>query len=504
DEERGASGIAAFVVSELSGPPDPDRPLGLLSSAAFVDMTVTIDDELSGLRVAAERASIRFRRDERGVALDAALPIRLGEQRVRAEIEALYVPQNEAIDIEARLRGISVGGLAAIDPRLAALRGIEAAADIHIWTRVTTGGRAEGTHVTLDSGGGRIANPDIFVRPVDFRSFALRARLSDDLARVDVDEAILDFGGPAVRLAASVDDPLGRPRLSARAELAGVSTADVKRLWPVHAAPNVRAWIAANLADGRVPAARAEAVVRVVDGEWKKVAVERARLDFSFEGLTVNYIAGLPPVRGVAGTATLDARRMEIKARTGSVGDLKIDDATILLTGLEAADQHAAIDLRVQGPAVDALALVDMPPLGFLKRIGETPGSFGGAADIRLALRFPLLNALRFDQVSVGASGRVTGFTQQRAVLGRPIEDGTVDVRVDERGLDVRGQVRLVGSAADIVYRREFAEGVEPVERASARGRADPAAQGRLGFDFAPYAVGPASIDLTTQAWRDG
>jgi len=504
DDAGGSGGVAAFIVNELSGPPDAARPLGLLTGAAFVDMTVTIDDAVTGLRLAAERASVRFRRDERGVALESVLPIRLGDQRVRAEIDAIYVPQNEAVDIDARLRGISIGGLADIDPRLSALRGIEAVADAQLWTRVTADGRVEGTHVTLDAANARVADPGIFAKAVDIRAVALRARLSDDLSRIDIDEARIDFGGPSVRLTGSVDDVLGRPRLAAGAELSGFATADVKRLWPVAASPNTRAWIDANLSDGRIPSARADVALHVDDAQWRKIVLDRARLDFAVEGLTVRYIDGLPSVRGVAGTATLDAKKLEIKARIGSIGDLKVDEGTIVLTGLDLEDQHAAIDLRVRGPVVDALTLVDTPPLGFLGRIGESPASFGGAADIRLALRFPLLEKLRFDQVSVVAEGKVAGFTQARAVLGQPIEDGTVDVRVDVRGLDVRGKVRLAGSDADIVYRREFADGVEPVERASARGRAGPASQAALGFDFAPYAVGPAGIDLSTRSFRDG
>ncbi len=498
------TGVAAFILHELSGPPDAERPLGLLSSASFDDMTVTIDDEPTGLRVAAERARVRFRRDERGVALEAALPIRLGDQRVRAEIEALYVPQNEAVDVDVRLRGISVGGLATIDPRLASLRGIEAVADIQLWTRITADGRVEGTHATLDAANGRIANPAIFAAPVDIRALSVRARLSDDLGRVDIDEVFVDFGGPSIRAAAIVEDPLGRPRVGARADLTGVRTADVKRLWPMPASPNAREWIVENLAEGRVPTAHAEIALRVVDAEWTKVSIERARLDFTVEGLAVRYIEGLPAVLGVSGTATLDARRLEIKARGGTIGNLKVDDGTVLITGLDTDLQHAAIDVRVQGPAVDALKLVDMKPLGFLGRIGESPESFGGTADVRVDTRFPLLSTLRFDQIAVVASGKVTGFTQQRAILGKPIEDGDVDVRVDEKGLDVRGKVKLAGSIADIAYRREFVEGVEPVERATARGRAAPETQLALGFDFAPYATGPAGIDLATQSYRDG
>jgi hypothetical protein len=501
---EGSAGIAAFIVGELNGPPDPDRPLGLLASATFVDMTVTVDDAVSGLRLAAERASVRLRRDQRGVALAAILPVRLADQQVLAEVEALYVPQNEAVDFDARLRGISVGGLATLDPRLAALRGIEAVADLQVWTRVMTDGRVEGTHLTLDSSAGRIANPALFARPVELRALSLRARLSDDISRIDVDEAFVDFGGPAIRMSATLDDLRGRPRLVARADLAGFATADVQRLWPVAAATNARGWVLANLADGRVPTAHAEANLRADGPDWSKVAVERARLDFTVEGASVRYIEGLPPVRGVAGTATLDPRRFEIKTRGGAIGALKVEDGTIVMTGLDNGREQAAIDLRIQGPTVEALRLIDMKPLGFLGRIGESPESFGGAADVRLSIRFPLLRTLRLDQVEVVANAKVAGFTQLRAVLGQPIEDGTVDVKVDERGIDVRGDVRLAGSPAEIVYRREFAAGVEPVERASARGRADVAAQRLLGFDFAPYAVGPVGIDLTTQSFRDG
>ncbi len=499
-----SSGIAAFVLNELAGPPDPGRPLGLLSSATFADATVTIDDAVTGLRVAAERASVRFRRDERGVALDSVLPIRMGDQQVRAEIEALYVPQNEATDVEVRLRGISVHGLGTLDPRLAFLRGIEAVADIQAWTRILADGHAEGTHITLDAGNGRIANPAVFAKPADFRTISVRARLADELARVDIDEALFDFGGPRIKVVAAIDNVLRKPHLTARADLTGVTTDDVKRLWPVAVSPNTRDWIVQNLSEGRVPSALAEVALRADDAEWSNIVLEQARLDFTVEGITVRYIDGLPPVRNVAGTAKLDAKRLEIKARGGAVGTLRVDEGTILITDLDKADQNAAIDLRITGPALDALKLVDMKPLGFLARIGEVPESFGGAADIRVALKFPLLVKLKLDQLGVLATGRIAGFTQQRAVLGQPIEDGSVDIRVDDRGLDVRGAVRLAGADADIVYRREFSDKAEIVERASARGRADTAAQNRLGFDFAPYAVGTTGVDLATQSFRDG
>ncbi|MBI1244386.1 MAG: hypothetical protein GC202_05215 [Alphaproteobacteria bacterium] len=504
DADSNSASVAAFLLDELSGPTDPDRPLGLLSRATFLDATVAIRDAKSGLRVAAEHASVFFRRDQRGVALNAELPVDIGGQRIAAQFDALYVPQNEAADVEMRLAGISIAGLASVDPRLSALSGIEAVADIQVWTRLTADGRAEDTQVTLDSAGGRIADPALFPAPVALRTVALRARLSDDLSRIDLDELFADFGGPTARITGAVTDALGRPRVEMRAELAGVTTADVQRLWPLPAAKNARKWVVENLADGRVPSAKAEAVLHIDDEAWRKVVLDRVRLDFSVDGVTVRYLDGLPPVRGVAGDATLDAKKLEIKAHGGAIGPIRAEDATIRITELDQEDQNAVIAVHVKGPAPDILRVVDMKPLGFLGRIGEKPENFDGNADARLDLRFPLLNRLRLEQIAIVANGKVSEFSQQRAVLGEPVEEGAIDFRVDDKGLDVRGQVTLAGAAADIVYRREFSANADVVERARARGRADPEAQRRLGFNFVPYAYGTAGVDLTTQSFRDG
>jgi hypothetical protein len=497
-------GVAGFLVAELGGPADPRRPLGLLSTAAFVDATVTVEDAATGLRVAAEHADVRFRRDARGVALDAALPVRVGDQLVRLEVEALHLPSDGATDIDLRLRGVSVAGLAGLDPRLAALRGFETVVDLQLWTRALADGRVEGTHLTLDAGGGRIADPALFASPVPLKTLNVRARVADGLDRVWVDEAVLDFGGPAIRLSAEFENVSSAPRVSGKAALTGFASDDVNRLWPPSAAPNAREWVRENLSDGRVTAANAEFALRAADPNLSAVAIERAQLDFAVEGMTVRYIEGLPPVRDVAATARLDPRRLDIRGRSGTLGALRVGEASVALTGLDVGREQAAVDVRIGGPVVDALRVIDMKPLGFLSRIGETADNFSGNADIRLAIRFPLLARLRLDQLSISASADVTDFGQRRAVLGQPIENGTVAVKVDDRGLDVTGDVTLAGARAAIGYRREFAANAEIVERARARGRADPAAQARLGFDFAPYAVGPAGLDLTTESRRDG
>jgi len=501
---EGSRSLAGLLAAELAGPRDPRRALGLLAHATFSDATVVVDDAVTGLRLAIEHADITLRRNDQGLQLSATVPVAIGTQRLPVDLEAIYAAQNERVEFELRLRGLSPAGLGGLDPRLAALRGLDARLDVTLRSSIGLDGTLATLALAADASALRLVDPAWFEQPVAIDRFALRARIAGDFARAEIDELRIDAGASALRASAVLDDASSKPRLAAKADIAGLTTAELKRLWPRFASPNAREWIAANISGGRIPSAKAEIALRSAAPAWDNVAIDRLRFDFGIEGAAVTFVDGLPPVQGVAATATMDARRLDIKTRGGSIGALQVQDGTIVLTGLDRNDQFAAIDMRVTGPVGDALRLVDMPPLGFLARIGERPDSFGGQADTRIAVKFPLLAALKLDDIDVVASGRVQGYSQQNAVLGQAIETGTLDFRVDAKGLDVKGPVRLAGAAAEIAYRRAFDAAANPVERATAKGYAPTRSVNLLGFDFAPYAVGPVGFAMSTSATRDG
>jgi hypothetical protein len=502
---EGGSRFVTFLIAELAAPADPRRPLGLLAEAVFADTTIVIDDAASGLRFGVEGANLALRRNGTGLALQAALPTVLGAQRLRFDVQALYRVADAAIAFSAVAGAINVAALADLDPRLAVLRSIDATARLDLRSAFALDGTLGPVSLALDADGLQLRDRSWFAQALTLDRAALRATLAGDLSRIDLDALDLRIGATEIRATAEIAAPLQRTQLDAKVEIGGLTTEALKRLWPLFASPNARSWIAENITGGRVPSAKAELSLREPKGDWSNAAVEKLRLEFAVEGAAITFIDGLPPVRGVAATATMDAKRLDMRTSGGSVGALQVGNGTVALTGLDQKLQYASIDVPVAGPALDALQLVDRPPLGFLSRIGERPESFGGAADIRIVARFPLLASLKLDDIAVVASGRVANFAQRNAILGNDIENGTLAFRVDAKGLDIRGPVRLAGADAEIVYRREFEATNGPVETATARAAAvSTRSVNRLGFDFAPYAVGPVGVAMTTRAFRDG
>ncbi|MFN7189998.1 MAG: DUF3971 domain-containing protein, partial [Rhodospirillales bacterium] len=502
---EGGSRFVTFLIAELAAPADTNRPLGLLAEAVFADTTIAIDDAASGLRFGVEGANLALRRYGGGIGLQAALPAVLGAQRLRFDVDALYRVADSAIAFSVAAGAINVAALADLDPRLAALRNIDATARLDLRSTLTLDGTLGPVLLALDADGLQLRDRSWFAQAVTLDRVGLRATLAGDLSRIDLDDLVLRVGATEIHATAEIPSPFQRAQLDAKVDIAGLTTDELKRLWPLFASPNARTWIAENIAGGRIPSAKAELSLRGPTADWNKAAVEKLRFEFSVEGAAVTFIDGLPPVRGVAGRATMDAKRLEMRTSGGAIGALQVGNGSMTLTGLDQALQYAAIEVPVVGPALEALQLVDRAPLGFLKRIGEQPESFGGAADMRIVARFPLLAALKLDDIAVVASGRVAKFTQRNAILGNDMDNGTLTFRVDAKGLDIRGPVRLAGADAEIVYRREFEATNGPVETATARAAAvSTRTVNRLGFDFAPYAVGPVGLAMTTRAFRDG
>ncbi|MCA3245782.1 MAG: hypothetical protein ING29_04800 [Azospirillum sp.] len=501
--QTGTGGALAFLVEELSGPPDTDKPLGLLARVELENLIVDVDDALTGLSLSLVEARAAATRDNAGIALTARLPIRLGDQTVAIDLRALYAAQNEEIRLLASTRGVWLPGFAGLDPRLAHLAGVRARPDLDV-EAVVRAGKLEAGRVALRARAATIAERAWFAGEIAVDEAVLDARVSADFKRIDVERLELDLSGTKLRASAAIEELLARPKLTARVELAELPTGRLVELWPVFAPENPRIWIADNIAGGRVPQARAEIELTARDAEWSGTTLGRFRLDFAVRGASVTYVHGLPPIRGADANATMDARRLDFRVTAGSVGGIRLEEGTVALTGLDQYQQYAQVDARLAAPVGEAMRLIDREPLGFLQRIGETPDNFAGEASVRLNARFPLLADLKLDALQIRVDAQTRGFTMRNAVLGQPLEDGEIAVRVDNDGLDARGRGTLAGSPAEIVYRREFSATANPIERATARGRASAETQRRLNLDFPPYIDGPVGVELATTAARDG
>jgi hypothetical protein len=144
----------------------------------------------------------------------------------------------------------------------------------------------------------------------------------------------------------------------------------------------------------------------------------------------------------------------------------------------------------------DALKLVDSPPLGFVSKIGFAPADFAGISATRLRLRFPLIANLQLEQLDVAAASNIANFTQRRAVLGQDLSDGTLVLRLDQRGMDISGTVTAAATQAEIKMTQNFAAGVPIVAQTRAKATLGDAARRAFGLDLGAYVRGPVGMDL--------
>lgn len=495
-EGGGQASLVAILIEDLSRPPDPDRVAGYLRQVNLLDAEVDIRDVRTGSVWRAPQAQFSATRDAAGVLAEMSLRVDLGGRISRLEATGQYQTANGTIDLVATIADFELETLGMVDPELTRLGALKVPFAGILNARMDTAGRLKALSFDLTGGAGRLIDKEFYPGGITVRQMRLRGRAPDGLDSVQIEQATVDFGGPRLQLSGRLDQLRSAPKVKANIVLTDVATNELRRLWPQGVARNPRAWITENLANGKVEEARWEIAISAPTPDFADIAVEKIDGRLRFSGVSVTYLAPMPPVRDVVGSATMNADRMDIAITGGGLGNLRVSESKIAITDFSAKDQIASIEVVVGGPLVETLRLADQKPLGFLAKIGMTPEDFSGDAATRLALKFPLLNNLKVEQLNVSAAAKANAVRMRNAVLGKDIEDGTLTLRLDDKGMDLAGQVTLVGSRGDVELARTFQTNAAIVSQTKAKIRLDSAQRAALGFDFRPYADGPVAIDL--------
>lgn len=500
--EADSTSALPLLLAELLQPPDPERSMGYLQEVSVTQAEATLFDQVTGRLWRAPRADVVMTRDAAGIRADANLVIDLAGELAKVSATALYLAAEKQIDISARTTPFQPSALAALDERLARVSALRLPISGRTQFRLDPDGRLLGLDFEVLGGQGVLSEPAHFTGDIAIQRLRIRGSVSAGFDRVDVSEAQIDLGGPLVEMAGALTDLDTRPQVRIEGAVRRLPTDDLRRYWPIGAAENGRRWVVANITGGMVEEARFSIGLAAEDRAFSVVDAPHLSLQMRYSGLDVNYLAPMPRVRNVSGTGTMDTRRLDLAITSGGIDNLRISDSAVAVTDFDKKDQNAEIEVVVRGPVREALQLVDSPPLGYIKAIGQSPADFGGNSATRLRLRFPLVNSLTFDQVQVAAAANVAAFTQKRAVLGQDVTDGTLAIRLDQRGMDIAGKIAAVGSSADITMTRSFLSNTPIIAQTRAKTVLDNAAQRALNLDFPPYVDGPVAVDVTLTEQR--
>ncbi len=124
-----------------------------------------------------------------------------------------------------------------------------------------------------------------------------------------------------------------------------------------------------------------------LDAEGAKVESVKGLLKTS--DLTVHYLRPMPPITKGVATAEFDAKTFSATITGGEVGNIKVKDGDLVITGLDVEDQFIKVGGDVEAPLKDALQLLDHPRLGYAKKLGIDPKTAGGDGHRKYPVRFP-------------------------------------------------------------------------------------------------------------------
>ena len=500
--ESDSTSALPLLFADLLHPPDPERAMGYLQEVAITQAEATLFDQATGRLWRAPRADVVMTRDEAGIRAEANLVLDLAGELTKVSATGLYLAAEKQIDVSARTTPFQPAMLAALDDRLSRLAALRLPVSGRTQFRLDPGGKLLGLDFEVSGGQGVLSEPAYFTSDIAIRQLRIRGNASAGLDRLSVSEAQIDLGGPTIELAGSLTELDSRPKVAIEGVVRRLPTDELRRYWPIGAAENGRRWVVANISGGMVEETKFTIGLVAEDPSFAAVEPSRVSVQMRYSGLDVNYLAPMPRVRNVSGTGVMDAKRLDLSVASGGIDNLRISDSAIAVTDFDKKDQNAEIEVVVRGPVREALQLVDSPPLGFVKKIALSPDDFGGNSATRLRLRFPLINNLKFDQLQIAAATNVAAFTMRKAVLGQDITDGTVAIRLDQRGMDINGKVTTVDTVADVTVTRSFLANVPVVAQTRAKATLDSAARRALGFDFAPYVDGPVAVDVTVAEQR--
>jgi len=498
-------GALPLLIEQLSGASGGPGFLGSLDRVEVERAQLVLRDSVTGLVLNAPDARATLSRERDGVAIAARARFGGGATPVSVSLRAQYARDRSGFTFSADLEGVRPSLLAGESGDLALLGGF----DLPLSGRVAGQGAGDGTlgeiAVALRGNDGRLSLPGQLAGPLAIDQ--ARARIAVDVAarRLRIEEFDVDFAGPRLSLngAAMLGESGATPfQLEVDFALTGVPTSRVGEFWSPALAAGGRRWALANLSDGDV-ALSGKVALAGDRPDTAQVMANTAML--AFRGVTVRYMPDMPPVEHAEGHARFIGSDIRFEIASGRGAGLTVTRGTVDLTGLDAAEQNAAIDLTIVAPAPTVLEFLAQPKLGLPRDVLFDPKRIAGDATVRVKLGLPLLDALKVDDIRIEAGADVSAFGLKQALGNADLSDGKMQLDYGPGELRVSGQATLDGHPAEIQWRELFGPRPPFRRRYELKGTFPSNLSAKAGLpSLEPHVVGPVGASVSYQVAVNG
>ena len=492
------------VLGELLGVADGTGAMRYLSAITIRDSAVNIEDARRDTPWETTIRSLTFHRRANGVEIEGTLGVVAGGSTLDLKFKGLDDRVAKAISLSTTFSGLDPAALAKAVPELADVKAMSMALGGTVDVRMSEDAVVDRVDFAVTGGPGQIDLPALSKDSVPVKRLDIQGRLSDRLSRLYIKNVTLALAQPVITLSGVVDDVFGKGRFQIESTIANVPFNELAQYWPPGVGVGGRRWVLANMADGIAETVRLTAGGQLGLASPEGTALSSLLGTIDFHGMTVRYLPKMPPVHEVHGRATFDQGRIDVAIKGGTLDSITVTEGEAKISGLDKSAQFADINLRTTGPLRAALELIDHDPLYFAQKLNINPADTSGSAAVTLVFHIPLIDALRLEQLGINADAVIEKLGWRNVLLGRDVTDGTLDLKIDAKGMGGKGTVKLAQVPLEVRWTENFSRTVAEASRIELNGSLNEPDRAALGLSFEPYVSGPVGVRAVMTSAKQG
>jgi hypothetical protein len=212
----------------------------------------------------------------------------------------------------------------------------------------------------------------------------------------------------------------------------------------------------------------------------------------------------MPPIEHGVATASFDAKQFAARILGGDVGNIKLGEGDLLITGLDQEDQFISVGGNITSPMKDALALLDHERLGYTSKLGLKPEQSSGDAATHIQFDFPAEKDLTFAKVKIAVTATMTNVGLQKAMFEQDVTEGNLELALSQNGMRITGPLKFGGIPLDLQWLENFTDDAAFEQQIRAVGVVNAEQRAAFGYDTRPFFDGPSQTDLTYISYPNG
>lgn len=509
------------VLATLASPPGGSGPLAALRRVSLRNGSITFIDEQLGATWNTRHLEVQLRRAASGGAT-ATLSDELvvGKKTVPLHLSGTIpkgygqtgpgAAQAGPITVAAQLGAIVPADIAGVAPFFAPLAAVHVPVAATGVIRLDAGFAVGTVNLALHVGRGTVDVHGLAEPIADAEALVTGTprHLAVEIGKLQV----APTGAPMTTLSGHIDArrEANGYAVTADASLDRLRFADIAQVWPRGVGgDNTESWLASNITAGEASGGHVQLAAHVAP-DFSAVTLSAISGGFTGHDLTIHWLAPIPPVEHVDATLRFDGPdAISITANNGQQAGtgFTVSHASVVISGLDAHDQDAAIAVTLAGPAADLMHILSLPRLNLLARAHLALHGVAGAIAGTLKIpRLPLLARLKADDIKVEATGTTNDLRLAGLVAGRNLDSGDLSFSVSNDGLSLSGRAALAGIASQVKAAMDFRAGppTEITQSATVAATTSAASLATAGLDTGGTLTGPVGVQATWQQQRGG